>query len=90
MPGQDLFEGFSWHSSMGMDCALDGSRRFVTRLPNTHVARAMFIMAGDSFLVHKTTRCLWKLSDDKKSIEPVFSSDVLTEEELKAAMEDEK
>ena len=90
MSGTDSFEGFSWHSSMGMDCAFDGSRRFVTRLPNTRVARSMFIVAGENFLVHKTTRCLWQLSKDKKSIEPVFSNDVLTEDELKAAMEEKQ
>ena len=87
---KDVFEGFSWHSSIGMDCAIDGNRRFVTRLPNSRVARSLFSAVGDKLLIHKTTRCLWKLSDDKQSIEPVFSSDVLTEEEVKAAMEGEK
>jgi len=88
MSKEDVFEGFGWHSSIGIDCALDGSRRFVTRLPNTKVAMSMFLAVGNRFLVHKTTRCLWKLSDDKKSIEPVFSSDVLTEDEVKTAMEE--
>jgi hypothetical protein len=49
----------------------------------------MFIVAGENFLIHKTTRCLWKLSDDKKSIEPVFNRDVLTEDDVKAAMTEE-
>ena len=88
MSKADVFEGFGWHSSIGMDCALDGRTTFVTRLPNTRQARAMFLAAGKNFLVHKTTRCLWKLTDDEKGIEPVFSSDVLTEDDVKAAMED--
>lgn len=87
MPEKDIFDGFGWHSSIGMDCAVAGDRKFVTRLPNTASSRGMFTAAGGDFLIHKTTRCLWKLSDDKKTIEPVFSSDVLTEEEVKAAME---
>lgn len=84
----DIFEGFGWHSSVGMDCAVDGSKSFVARLPNNGAARSMFSAAGGDYLIHKTTRCLWKLSEDKKSIEPVFSSDVLTEDEVKAAMEE--
>jgi len=48
---------------------------------------SMFTAAGNNILIHKTTRCLWKISDDKKTIEPVFSSDVLSTEDVKAAME---
>jgi hypothetical protein len=70
-----------------MDCAVGEGRRFVTRLPNTTASRGMFTAAGGDFLIHKTTRCLWRLSEDKKSIEPVFSGDVLTDDEVKAAME---
>lgn len=87
MPEIDIFEGFGWHSSVGMDCAVDESRKFIAKLPNSVKARSMFTAAGGDYLIHKTTRCLWKLSDDKKCIEPVFSSDVLTEDEVKAAME---
>ena len=82
----DVFDGFAWHSSIGIDATLDGNKRFVTRLPLTADSRAMFVAAGNNLLIHKTTRCLWRLSDDKKSIEPVFSSDVLSEDEVKAAM----
>jgi hypothetical protein len=66
---------------------MEGNKRFVTRLPNIHVARSMFEAAGDNLLIHKTTRCLWKISDDSKKIEPVFSSDVLSEDDVKSAME---
>lgn len=84
---QDIFEGFCWHSSIGIDSTLDGNKRFVTRLPNTKVAMSMFVSSGNNLLIHKTTRCLWKMSEDKKTIEPVFSSDVLSVDEVKAAME---
>lgn len=84
---QDIFEGFCWHSSIGIDSTLEGNKRFVTRLPNSRQARSMFTSSGNNLLIHKTTRCLWKMSDDKKTIEPVFSSDVLSVDEVKAAME---
>ena len=90
MPEKDIFDGFGWHSSVGMDCSVDGNTKFVTRLKNTVTARSMFTAAGGDFLVHKTTRCLWKLSEDKKFVEPVFSGDVLTDDEVKAAMEEKK
>lgn len=83
---REVLEGFCWHSSTGMDSVLGDSKRFVVRLPNTKTARSMFVASGRNLLIHKTTNCLWKMSDDKKSIEPVFSSDVLTEEEVKMAM----
>jgi len=86
---KDIFEGFSWHSSIGIDCALDGNKRFVTRLPNTRSARSMFIASGNNLLIHKTTKCLWRLSDKKDFIEPVFSNDVLTEEDVTEAMAEE-
>lgn len=90
MSRNDVFDGFSWHSSIGIDSSLAGNKKFLTRLPTTKTAMSMFIRAGENLLIHKTTRCLWKLSDDKQSIEPVFNSDVLTEDDVRAAMEEEK
>ena len=88
MPRDDVFDSFSWHSSIGIDFALDGRKRFVSKMENTASNMAMFIAAGNDLLIHKTTRCLWKLSDDKKHIEPVFNNDVMTEEDVHAAMEE--
>jgi hypothetical protein len=88
MAKEGIFDNFNWHSSIGIDCTLAGDRRFVTRLPNTKRARMLFVAAGNDLLIHKTTRCLWKISDDKKSIEPIFNNDVLTEDEVKQAMEE--
>lgn len=84
----DIFEHFSWHSSIGIDQTLAGDKKFVSRLPNTAATRGMFTAAGNDVLIHKTTRCLWKISDDKKTIQPVFSNDVLTDDEVQEAMEE--
>lgn len=86
----DIFDQFHWHSCIGIDAAIDGQKRFVTRLPNTRQARSMFVASGEKLLIHRTTRALWKLSEDHKSIEPVFDTDVLTEDDVKAAMTEEK
>ena len=83
----DILEDFTWHSAIGIDCALDG-KRFVTRLPRTRKALNMFDAAGNDLLIHKTTKCLWRMSDDKKHIEPVFGNDVLTDDEVSEAMKE--
>jgi len=86
----DIFDNFSWHSSIGIDESIEGSKRFVTRLPNTAATRRHFVAAaeGNNFLVHKTTRALWKVSDDTKTIQPLFPTDVLTEEQAREITED--
>lgn len=84
----DIFENFNWHSSIGIDQTLSGDKRFVMRIPNTASVRGMFMASGEDMLIHKTTRCLWKISDDQKTIEPVFSNDVLTEDEVRESMEE--
>jgi len=86
---RDFFDGFLWHSAIGIDSSVDGNRKFVTRMANTPKARAMFIASGENMLIHRTTRALWKLSDDKRSIEPVFDTDVLGEDEVRQAMSEE-
>jgi len=84
----DIFKDFVWHSAIGIDMDLDGNKKFVTRVANTKEARRMFVASGDSLLIHKTTKALWKFSEDNKCIEPVFSADVLTEDEVREAMEE--
>jgi hypothetical protein len=82
---KDMFDNFCWHSSIGIDDVVDNNRNFVTRIANTKRARSQFITAGENLLIHKLTEALWKISDDKKTIEPVFGSDILTEDDLKAS-----
>jgi hypothetical protein len=85
---QDIFEGFMWHSSIGIDVALSGNKQFVTRLPNNKKARSMFTASSENTLIHKTTKALWKITDDKSAIEPVFATDILTEDECRDFTED--
>jgi hypothetical protein len=87
--GQDLFEQFLWHSAIGIDSSLAQNKRFVSRMPFTARTRGMFVAGEGNVLIHRTTRALWKLSKDKKTIEPVFDTDILGEDEVKAAMSEE-
>ena len=84
----DILRDFTWHSAIGIDCALDG-KKFVTRLRRSRRVMSMFEASGNDLLIHKTTRCLWKISDDKKYIEPVFGNDVLTEDDVQEAMSED-
>jgi hypothetical protein len=86
---EDIFEGFSWHSSIGIDSNFDASKRLVSRLASTPRVLSMFLASGDNLLIHKTTRALWRLSQDKKFIEPTFDTDVLGEEEVREAMSED-
>jgi len=80
---KEIFDNFSWHSSIGIDETVFSDKKFVTRLANTSENLASFFAAGDDLLIHKTTKALWRVSDDNATIEPVFGSDILTEDDLK-------
>jgi hypothetical protein len=86
----DIFENFSWHSSIGLDKSIEGSTKFVTRLPNTEATRRHFVAAarGENFLVHRTTKSLWRMSEDSKTIEPLFPTDILSEDQVREIMEE--
>lgn len=83
----DVLEGFCWHSSIGIDSNLEGNKEFVTRIAADRQAMSMFFAAGKDTLIHKTTKCLWRLSEDKKTIEPMFGSDVLSSDDVQTVME---
>ena len=77
-----------WHSLLGIQNVEERIvRKVVASLPINPRVMAMFASAGRDVLVHKTTKCLWRLSKDGKSIEPVFANDVLTADDVKQAME---
>jgi len=81
---KEKLDAFSWHSAIGVDSISKAAQSVVRRLPNNKTARGMFCNAScGNFLIHKTSQALWRVSEDGKSIEPVFDSDVLTEEDLK-------
>ena len=77
-----IIESFEWHSSLGIPDDLLGVRK-LHKVANIAENRKRFIKAGDNFLVHKATRALWKISKDGKSIEALFDSDLLEEEDEK-------
>ena len=82
--GKDVLSDFQWHSAIGVDSITAGTKKAFRLLPNSKKARGMFYTAScGKFLIHKTSQALWRVSDDGKAIEPVFESDVLTEEDLK-------
>jgi len=78
-------DDFEWHSAIGVE-SLAGNRSNVVRtLPNTASVRSGFSSASaGNFLIHKASQALWRVSDDGGFIEPVFESDVLTEDEVDA------
>jgi len=78
----DVFERFTWHSSIGIDDSIKDSKKFVSRIANTKEAMVGFVVAGENLLIHKSTKALWKISEDGKYIEPVFDEDILTEDDL--------
>jgi len=78
----DIFDKFEWHSSCPVDSILGVSRKVIRRMANNSVNRLAFYSAGEQFLIHKSKRALWKVSEDGVSIEPVFASDVLDESDL--------
>jgi hypothetical protein len=79
---RDILESFEWHSSIGIDSSIEDSKRFVTKLANNDKNKRNFVASGGNLLIHKATKALWKISEDKKSIEPVFDADVLLEDDL--------
>jgi hypothetical protein len=81
----DFFDSFSWNSAVGIDCELD-RRKMVRRIDASSRNLRMFEASGGDMLIHKTTRSLWRLCDDGKQIEPVFSNDILTDEDVREAM----
>jgi hypothetical protein len=81
MTNTKFFDTFSWHSAIGIDAAcLEEKKAKDDRIPNSIEARGRFFKAGESLLIHKATRALWKLSDDGKFIEPVYDDDILGED----------
>lgn len=79
----DFFDEFRWHSSLEINNDISG-RKIIKKLANTKRNRDRFLRVAkeSEFLIHKSTKALWKMSEDGKSIDPVFDDDVLTEENL--------
>jgi hypothetical protein len=81
---KDFLEKFHWHSSIGIDDSLENNKRFVTKIANNQANMMSFEAAGENYLIHKTTNALWRKSECGNFIEPVFGSDILTDDDLNA------
>lgn len=84
MTTTDIFEDFYWHSSYEPKEGIS-KKKIVRSLPAKYANSNSFLKAGDgTFLIHKATQALWKFSDDKKTIVPVFQDDneILTEDSI--------
>lgn len=79
----DFFKEYNWHSSLEVDNNLRG-RRIVRRLTATkkNINRFLRLSSDSNFLIHKSSKELWRFSDDGDSIVPVFPDDILTEDDL--------
>jgi len=82
-----------WHSAIGFDVVESSNQRTKEAMLNSLENRDLFERAGYSsnvriasgndgvpgeLLIHRSSRALWKVSDDGKRIEPAFSDDIIT------------
>lgn len=77
-----VIEDIKWHSCI--DLGDDNvSAKQLYKIPVSSMGQK-FIKAhkDSSFLIHKSTKALWRFSDDGKYIKPVFEEDILTEGNL--------
>ena len=79
----DIFKDFKWNGYTEPRRGIS-SKRIVRSLVASEENKSKFdhINANTNMLVHKSSRALWKFSDDHKTIEPVYTEDVLTEDEV--------
>jgi len=79
----NFFDNFSWHSSLEINDNIK-NKKIVRKLTasKNNINKFIRIAADSSFLVHKSTKKLWKFSDDGESIVPVFPDDIITEENI--------
>jgi hypothetical protein len=82
-----------WHSAIGFDIVDESNQKKKVAMVNTSDNRAMFEPAGypsqiriasksgsvpGELLIHRSSRALWKVSDDGQRIEPAFADDIIT------------
>jgi len=90
---EGLLNQKQWHSAIGFDIVDESNQRKKVAVLNNNENRSMFEAAGYSsqvrvasgsgstpgeLLVHRSSRALWKVSDDGQRIEPAFSDDIIT------------
>ena len=79
----DFFDDYNWHSSLELGSDIKGKKivkRITASRKNTN--RFIRIARNSDYCIHKSTKQLWKFSEDGKYIEAVFPDDILVEEDL--------
>lgn len=79
----NFFEDYSWHSSLEIGEGIKG-KKIVRKIAASKANLSKFIrLANDSnYLIHASTKELWRISDDGTTIAAVFPEDILTAEQL--------
>ena len=79
----DIFNGYGWTSHVEPKRGISG-KKIVKSIEASEKNLAKFtrISSNGNALIHKSTNALWKFSDDKKRIEPLYSDEIITEDEL--------
>jgi len=82
-----------WHSAIGFDIVDSSNQRHKVAIDNSIDNREMFDSAGypgqvrtassndgipGELLIHRSSRALWRVSEDGQRIEPAFSDDIIT------------
>lgn len=90
---EGLLQEKQWHSAIGFDIVESSNQKRKVAIANTEDNRSLFESAGypsqikvasksgstpGELLIHKSSRALWKVSDDGQRIEPAFSDDIIT------------
>lgn len=77
------FNSFSWHSALMPDENMLNNKKVKNLQANEDNLQSFSLFQPQSkLLIHKSTKALWKFSDDGKSIHPVFAQDILTSKDL--------
>jgi len=80
----DIIKDFKWHSSTGVTADVVNNKKIVRKIKASDKRQmSKFMRTGKDLLIHRSTKALWKFSDDGETIIPVFEEDMLTEEDLK-------
>lgn len=81
---KDILKDFLWHSSFDLDDFLHDKKK-VVKISSRKVIASDFLTAKKdcNYLIHKSSKALWRWSKDRKYIEPVFEEDILTSGDFK-------
>ncbi len=80
---KDVLSNFQWHSSFPLDETINKKKK-ITKIAKTKANLEKFskVRTASEFLIHKSSKALWRMSSDGSFIEPVFEGDILAKEDL--------